>query len=62
MKKSIKKTTEKYVTEKTFNNFETRFDASMRAVAKSFADNAEIMALIELYTKIINIFGKVLLA
>ena len=46
MKKSIKKTTEKYVTEKTFNNFETRFDASMRAVAKSFADNAEIMALI----------------
>ena len=31
---------------KTFNKFEDKFDASMRAVAKSFADNAEVMGLI----------------
>ncbi len=44
MKKVVQKTGEKYVTEKTFNAFESRFDGSMRAIAKSFTDNAEITA------------------
>lgn len=39
MKKAVKKTTEKYVTE-------TIFEKHMRSIAKSFADNAEVMALI----------------
>ena len=39
MKKTSRKTTEKYVTEKTF-------ERHMQSVAKSFADNAEVMALI----------------
>ena len=49
-KEEIKKTTEKYVTEKTFNTFENRFDkfearfeSSARATAKSFADTTEII-------------------
>jgi len=42
----MKKITVKYVTEKTFNAFENRFDSSARATAKSFADTAEVMALI----------------
>ncbi|MDO8660065.1 MAG: hypothetical protein Q7K54_05740 [Candidatus Parcubacteria bacterium] len=53
MIKEIKKTTGKYVTEKTFNafenrfdKFENRFDSSARAVAKSFANNTEVMGLI----------------
>jgi hypothetical protein len=55
MKKGPKKTTEKHVTEKLFkktfssfedrfNKFEARFDSSARATAKSFADNAEVVA------------------
>jgi len=51
MKKGVKKTTEKYVTGKTFNHFETkfdkfetRFDSSARATAKSFSDNTEVVA------------------
>jgi hypothetical protein len=53
MKKVMKKKTEKYLTEKKFgvfedrfNKFENRFDSSARATAKSFADTAEVMALI----------------
>jgi len=57
MEKRETKKEQKYVTEKlfkkTFSNFEdrfdkfeARFDSSARAVAKSFADNAEITALI----------------
>ncbi|OGI67244.1 hypothetical protein A3A05_02580 [Candidatus Nomurabacteria bacterium RIFCSPLOWO2_01_FULL_41_12] len=50
MKKIVKKTSEKYVTEKTFktkfDNFDAKFERSMQAIAKSFADNAEVMALI----------------
>ncbi len=52
MKKVVKKITEKYLTTKTFNafedrfdKFENRFDSSARAVAKSFDDNAKVMAL-----------------
>ena len=51
MKKQVK--TEKYVTEKTFNSFENRFDkfedrfeSSARATAKSFLDQAEVLAII----------------
>ncbi len=52
MKKVAKKITEKYVATKTFNAFEGRFDNSMRAVAKSFADNAEVTA--EILTQLKN--------
>ncbi|OGI93927.1 hypothetical protein A3A03_03620 [Candidatus Nomurabacteria bacterium RIFCSPLOWO2_01_FULL_40_18] len=61
MKKSIKKTTEKYLTKKTFNKFEDRFNAfeerfesSARATAKSFADNAEVTQAILTQLKNIN--------
>ena len=54
MKKAAKKTTEKYLTSKTFNRFETRFDASMRAVAKSFSDNTEVTVAILTQLKNIN--------
>ena len=50
----VKKTTEKYLTTKTFNAFEDRFDSSMRAVAKSFADNAEVSAEILSQLKSMN--------
>ena len=40
------KKTEKYVTEKTFNSFEDRFESSARATAKSFSDQAEVLAII----------------
>ena len=50
IKKKEKIIIEKYVTEKgfknTFSNFEARFENSARDTAKSFADNAEVMALI----------------
>lgn len=57
MKKVVKSTTEKYVTEKTFKNkfesFENTFESSMRSVAKSFARiedsiarNSEVSVLI----------------
>lgn len=39
MKKMVKKTSPKYLTEKTF-------EKHMQSVAKSFADNAEVMTLI----------------
>ena len=49
MKKSIKKTTEKYLTKKTFNKFEDRFNAfeerfesSARATAKQYLRNLKI--------------------
>jgi len=61
MKKRVKKTIVKYLAEKTFNTFENkfnkfenRFDDSMRAVAKSFADNAEVTAGILTQLKNIN--------
>ncbi|HEY4513038.1 MAG TPA: hypothetical protein VJH06_00800 [Candidatus Paceibacterota bacterium] len=46
MKKVAKKTTEKYLTEHKFGIFEKSFESNMRSIAKSFADNAEIMGLI----------------
>ncbi|KKQ87189.1 MAG: hypothetical protein UT09_C0019G0015 [Parcubacteria group bacterium GW2011_GWF2_38_8] len=39
MRKTVKKISQKYVTEKTF-------ERHMQSIAKSFADNAEVMALI----------------
>lgn len=54
MKKAVKKTTQKYVTEKTFNAFEERFESSARATAKSFADNAEVTAAMLTELKNIN--------
>lgn len=61
MKKRVKKTTEKYLTEKkfgifekTFKKFEDRFDSSARATAKSFADNAEVVQAILMQLKNIN--------
>ena len=68
MKKGAKKTAEKYVTERTFNTFEdrfdkfeNRFDASMRAVAKSFSDNAEVTAGILTQLKNINEVSTIML-
>ncbi len=54
MKKVAKKSTGKYVTEKTFNAFEDRFDSSSRAIAQSFADNAEVTSRMLVELKNIN--------
>ena len=42
----MKKREEKYLTENKFKIFEKSFEGNMRSIAKSFADNAEVMALI----------------
>lgn len=54
MKKKEVKKIEKYVTEKTFNKFEARFESSARTTAKSFADNAKITAGMLVQLKNIN--------
>jgi phage-related protein len=46
MKKVIKKTTKKYLTENKFQMFEKTFEKHVRAIAKSFSDNTETMSLI----------------
>lgn len=57
----LRKTTEKYVTNKTFNKFENRFDSSSRATAKSFADNAEVMEVILTQLKNLNNISTIML-
>ncbi|HEY4494050.1 MAG TPA: hypothetical protein VJB95_01295 [Candidatus Paceibacterota bacterium] len=46
MKKLVKGKTKKYLTEHKFRIFEKSFESNMRSIAKSFADNAEVMSLI----------------
>lgn len=53
MEKVVRKT-KKYLTENRFERFENSFDGSMRAIAKSFADNAEVTAGILTQLKNIN--------
>ena len=45
MKKVVKKTTEKYVTEAKFGVFEKTFESSMRSIAKSFSDQNETLKI-----------------
>ena len=48
MKKSVKKTTEKYLTETRFKKFEGIFEQNMRSIARSFE---RIDGVLELITK-----------
>ena len=43
MKKGPQKTTEKYVTEKTFKKFESSFGINMQNIAKSFERHEKVM-------------------
>ena len=43
MKKLVKKTKEKYVREKTFHIFESKFEQNMRNIGKSFERHEKIM-------------------
>jgi phage shock protein A len=46
MKKAVKKTTEKYLTETKFRTFEKTFESSMQSIAKSFSRVEDTMLLI----------------
>ena len=59
MKKSVKKTTEKYLTENKFQKFEKTFEGSMRSIAGSFA---RVDASTEEHQKVMQLMLKEIIA